>query len=62
MTIKEKYEKVCFSLNEKKNQLERLREDLFVLNPEIPELIEDIFILTEEKNKLEIQLEENNYD
>lgn len=56
MTNKERYEKVCFSLDQKLKELENLRTDIFVLNPEIGTLITEIGELDKTKKELEEKL------
>lgn len=56
MTDKERYEKVCFSLDQKLKELENLRTDIFVLNPEIGTLITEIGELDKTKKELEEKL------
>lgn len=56
MTDKEKYDKVCFSLDQKLKQLENLRTDIFVLNPEIGTLVTEIGELDKTKKELEEKL------
>lgn len=53
MTYKERYEKVCFSLDKKMKELENLRTDIFILNPEIGSLIIEIGELDKIKKELE---------
>ena len=54
--LRKQYAQVCFSLNLKEQELEGIKTDLFTLNPHIKELVEEIAQLTEEKTKLEDQL------
>lgn len=56
MTDKERYEKVCFSLDQKLKELENLRTDIFVLNPEIGTLVTEIGELDKTKKELEEKL------
>lgn len=56
MTDKEKYDKVCFSLNQKLKELENLRTDIFILNPEIGTLVAEIGELDKTKKELEEKL------
>lgn len=56
MTDKEMYEKVCFSLDQKLKELENLRTDIFVLNPEIGTLVTEIGELDKTKKELEEKL------
>lgn len=56
MTDKEMYEKVCFSLDQKLKELESLRTDIFVLNPEIGALVTEIGELDKTKKELEEKL------
>ena len=53
MTDKERYDKICFSLDQKLKELENLRTDIFVLNPEIGSLIIEIGELDKIKKELE---------
>lgn len=53
MSDKERYSQVCFELTEKQKELESIKLDLFVLNPHIKDLVEEIRELTVEKNELE---------
>lgn len=56
MSDKERYSQVCFQLTEKQKELESIKLDLFVLNPHIKDLVEEIKLLTEEKTELEDKL------
>lgn len=56
MTDKERYDKVCFSLDQKLKELENLRTDIFVLNPEIGTLVTEIGELDKTKKELEEKL------
>ena len=56
MSDKERYSQVCFQLTEKQKELESIKLDLFVLNPNIKDLVEEIRVLTEEKTELEDKL------
>ena len=56
MTDKERYKKVCFSLDQKLKELENLRTDIFVLNPEIGTLVAEIGELDKTKKELEEKL------
>lgn len=56
MSDKERYSQVCFELTEKQKELESIKLDLFVLNPRIKDLVEEIKVLTEEKTELEDKL------
>lgn len=56
MTDKERYDKVCFSLDQKLKELENLRTDIFVLNPEIGTLVAEIGGLDKTKKELEEKL------
>ena len=56
MTDKERYDKVCFSLDQKLKELENLRTDIFVLNPEIGTLVTEIRELDKTKKELEEKL------
>lgn len=56
MTDKERYDKVCFSLDQKLKELENLRTDIFVLNPEIGTLVAEIGELDKTKKELEEKL------
>lgn len=56
MTDKERYDKVCFSLDQKLKELENLRTDIFVLNPEIDTLVTEIGELDKTKKELEEKL------
>lgn len=56
MTDKERYDKVCFSLDQKLKELESLRTDIFVLNPEIGTLVTEIGELDKTKKELEEKL------
>ena len=62
MDIKEKYNQICFSIKEKEQELEKLRTDLFILNPTVMTIIQEIQDLNQEKNKLKAQMEENRDD
>ena len=62
MDIKEKYNQICFSIKEKEQELEKLRTDLFILNPTVMTIIQEIQVLNQEKNKLKAQMEENRDD
>ena len=53
MTDEERYDKICFSLDQKLKELENLRTDIFVLNPEIGSLIIEIGELDKIKKELE---------
>ena len=48
------YQQVCFSLDQKENQLSTLVLNQFILNPEIRQLTEEI----KELNKLKEQMED----
>lgn len=56
MTDKEQYDKVCFSLDQKLKELENLRTDIFILNPEIGTLVAEIGELDKIKKELEEKL------
>jgi hypothetical protein len=56
MTDKEKYDKVCFSLDQKLKELENLRTDIFILSPEISILVAEIGELYNTKKELEEKL------
>lgn len=56
MTDKERYDKVCFSLDQKLKELENLRTDIFILNPEIGTLVAEIGELDKTKKELEEKL------
>lgn len=56
MTDKERYDKICFSLNQKLKELENLRTDIFILNPEIGTLVAEIGELDKTKKELEEKL------
>lgn len=56
MTDKERYDKVCFSLDQKLKELENLRTDIFILNPEIGTLVTEIGELDKTKKELEEKL------
>lgn len=56
MSDKERYSQVCFQLTEKQKELESIKLDLFVLNPHIKDLVEEIRVLIEEKTELEDKL------
>lgn len=60
MSKQEEYVKVCFSLNEKQEELLKIGLDTFVFNPNINSLIEEISELEQLKKKLEREMEENN--
>lgn len=51
--IKSVYDKTCFDLKERKNELEKIKLDIFVLNPRLSELIDEIVFLEKEKSHLE---------
>jgi hypothetical protein len=51
--IKLVYDKTCFDLKERKNELEKIKLDIFVLNPRLSELIDEIVFLEKEKSHLE---------
>lgn len=50
---KERYNQLCFQIEEKQNELENLRTDIFIFNPEIGELISELISLEREKKALE---------
>jgi hypothetical protein len=56
MTDKERYDKVCFSLDQKLKELENLRTDIFILSPEISILVAEIGELYNTKKELEEKL------
>lgn len=56
MTDKERYDKVCFLLDQKLKELENLRTDIFILNPEIGTLAAEIGELDKTKKELEEKL------
>lgn len=56
MTNKERYDKVCFSLDQKLKELENLRTDIFILSPEISILVAEIGELYNTKKELEEKL------
>lgn len=56
MTDKERYDKVCFSLDKKLKELENLRTDIFILSPEISILVAEIGELYNTKKELEEKL------
>ena len=56
--MEERYSQVCFSLQEKQIELEKIKTDIFTLNPEIQKLVEEIKFLTKEKKELEEQINE----
>lgn len=56
MTDKERYDKVCFSLDQKLRELENLRTDIFILSPEISILVAEIGELYNTKKELEEKL------
>ena len=60
MSIKDKYNKVCFSIQTKEKELEKYRADIFTLNPVIQDLVEEISQLYKEKMSLKEQMEEDN--
>ena len=53
MKDKERYDQVCFALDKKRTELENIRTDLFILNPDIAKLIDEILELEKEKKALE---------
>lgn len=53
MKDKERYDQVCFTLDKKRTELENIRTDLFILNPDITKLIDEILELEKEKESLE---------
>ena len=57
--IKNKYNQVCFSLKQKEEELEKLKVDIFILNPKMKELTNEICKLYAEKLELRKKLEEN---
>ena len=56
MTDKERYDKVCFSLDQKLRELENLRTDIFILSPQISILVAEIGDLYNTKKELEEKL------
>ena len=58
LNLKEKYNQICFSLKQKEEELEKLRTDLFILNPDVMKLVQEIHDLNQEKYKIKAQLED----
>lgn len=60
MTLKEEYNKICFSIQQKELELENYRTDIFTLNPIIQALTEEISQLYKEKFSLKEKMEKEN--
>lgn len=56
MDKKLRYESLCFSIQEKENELSTLFLTTFILNPKIGQLTAEIRELNKEKNELEEEL------
>lgn len=50
-------EQTCFCLAQKRDELEKIKVNIFTLNPEIPKLIEEIGELESKKKNLEEQID-----
>lgn len=48
-----KYEALCFQIQEKQQELENFRTDIFTFNPEIGKVIDELLELEKQKKELE---------
>lgn len=53
MELKKEYENICFKLDKAEKEFEKLKVDLFILNPELVEKIQEIGALKAKKKELE---------
>lgn len=53
---KKRYEEVCFCLDQKEKELNKIEIETFVYDPKIMELVKEIYDLQKEKKELEEEL------